>query len=532
MVLTTDFQNQYSYTGLDDYEVSFEYDVTASLVVTWINTDDVESAAKVEGLDYSIVTVGAVAYCRVLIDLGSGGTIRIYRNVANTQTWKGVDGTTPQPSAIMRAMDRIVWQIQKVAGSIFNVLKAPLTEQTDMTIPNAAARRGGFAIYEDTAEAKPSVAAGVTSLPVSAFMEPALLALTASAFYDDVSIDELTAATSANDTDVFHLKTAAGNDRKITSSNLFGGLSGWLSSLVAHTWSIGSVNAGAYVSGVCYSESLKIFSATTTASTNNHWVSTDGILWDMYTGGANGVLANVIWVEALGLFVSVGGGSTDNVQYSANGTSWTSVSTATNGALINICWSEADQLLVAVGSVGTNNVKTSPDAINWTDVTLGSIQFYGVHYSEEQDIYVTVNNQNTNNIWWCEDSPSIAGNWTSVTTLDGDLKSVSYSPLLDLWVAVGDKITNNIQPSPDGKTWTEATGLDGEYNTIVWSDELALFMVIGFNATDNTMYSKDGFSWSVFTTTPLGDLCYSKEVGRFVGVSQAAVNVAFSVSKK
>ena len=76
----------------------------------------------------------------------------------------------------MGALDRIVWQIQQVLGRLLGTIRTPHGEVSDMVIPSAAARRGGFFMFQDTPEALPDAVAGLSSVPVSTFMEDPLLA--------------------------------------------------------------------------------------------------------------------------------------------------------------------------------------------------------------------------------------------------------------------------------------------------------------------------------------------------------------------
>ncbi len=177
MVLTTDYKNEYVYTGLDDYEISFDYDKVSSLVVTWVSDEGVVSDPKTLDVDYSVVLVSNIVYCRVLTDYGVDGIISIERDTPLTQTWQGVDGTTPPPSGIMLALDRIVWQIQQLFGRLSGTLKIPANEDLDMTVPSVLLRANSFATYGPTG--LPSAAAGIAGSPTTTWSADYLLSSTA-----------------------------------------------------------------------------------------------------------------------------------------------------------------------------------------------------------------------------------------------------------------------------------------------------------------------------------------------------------------
>ncbi len=217
-VSNTDYKKDHVYVGLGDYEISFDFDVDSSVVVVWTSAAGVVSAPKVDGVDYSIVSVGANSYIRVLIDFGAGGILTAYRDMPLTQTYTWVDGTEPAPSAIMAAIDRIVWIIQQVNGSIVNALKAPATEAVDMTIPAIAARALGFLAFD--AAGLPIAAAGTPTVPVSSYVTPGLTVANATAWYAYFAIDDLAAKTVAADDDIFHLQDNAGVDKKIDANDL------------------------------------------------------------------------------------------------------------------------------------------------------------------------------------------------------------------------------------------------------------------------------------------------------------------------
>lgn len=176
MVENQEYQNTKPYTGLGDYEISFDYSETSDVVVKWVSAVGVDSAAKTEGADYSIVSVGAYSYVRVLINYGTLGTIVYYREMPLTQTFQGVDGTEPSPSAIMIGMDRIVWICQQIYGKIFNAIKAPSSETVDMTLPNAATRAAGILGFGALPNAEPVIIAGIPSTAVTTYIAPTLAA--------------------------------------------------------------------------------------------------------------------------------------------------------------------------------------------------------------------------------------------------------------------------------------------------------------------------------------------------------------------
>ena len=191
---------------------------TASVMPSLFGSDaGVESPIKVEGSDYEVVSVGADAYIRVLIDFGTNGILSTYRDMPYTQSYTFVDGRNPAPSSIMRALDRIVWMVQQVAGLAVNALKAPFTETSDMTIPNAVTRAGQFAGYGPLPDAAPIVMAGVVGVPVSSFMETPPLSSDGAEFLGYVG--------GASDTDVTELEAFRATSEELQKRTLLTNIS-------------------------------------------------------------------------------------------------------------------------------------------------------------------------------------------------------------------------------------------------------------------------------------------------------------------
>lgn len=194
MVEEPTFSKEHVYVGIGDYEVSFSYDVPASVVVEWISDTGVIYGPKILGVDYSIVTVSSVAYIRVLLNYGTGGRLFIRRELPLTQTFNFVDGEEPAPSAIMRAIDRIVWMCQQISSGVNGALRTPLTENLDMTIPPISERADSIHGYDSSG--LPIAFASVPSAATSTYMESGLISANEAAFkayYNVNNVEDVTA---------------------------------------------------------------------------------------------------------------------------------------------------------------------------------------------------------------------------------------------------------------------------------------------------------------------------------------------------
>ncbi len=181
MVHNEDHKKAHAYVGLGDYEISFYFDVDSSVVVEWISAAGAASGAKVQGTDYEIVNVGADAYIRVLLSFGSGGSLMFYRDMPLTQTYNWVDGFEPAPSAIMAAIDRVVWMVQQINGKLFNSVRAPEAEELDMILPDLATRASTIMGFD--AAGQPFPFAGIPTVPVSSYVAGGLTAVDEDAFH-------------------------------------------------------------------------------------------------------------------------------------------------------------------------------------------------------------------------------------------------------------------------------------------------------------------------------------------------------------
>jgi hypothetical protein len=506
MVSSTDFKNTYAYTGLGNYEISFDYDVVSSLIVEWISPAGTISAPKTLGVDYNVIRVGATVQCEVLINFGTDGTIVIRREVPITQTWNGVDGTTPSPSGIMGALDRIVWQVQQVLGRLFGTIRTPYGEVSDMVIPSAAARRGGFFMFQDTPEALPDAVAGLSSVPVSTFMEDPLLA------DDEPDFVALTIPTLAG----------AGwtNENVKANAENINSLKRYIAGLLVNSWRSLTIADGD-MNGVCYSEDKGMFVAVGGQATNNIQYSLNGTTWVAQTV-AQGLFKKVCYSIALGRFVAVGSNASNNLATSLNGTTW-AISSIPDGALIGVCYSENKGLFVAVGAGATNNIQYSSNGTTWSQITASpNPQFAGVCYSEDKGLFVAVGFAASNNIQYSSNGTS----WTPVTTPNGNLNSVCYSKARGKFVAVGTAASNNVQYSSDGISWTSITIPDADLYSVCYSEEFEVFVAVGVGATNNIQYSYDAISWVQISVTDsdLSDVHFAEALRMFIIVGNGATS--------
>jgi hypothetical protein len=347
MVENTDYKNEYPYTGIDDYELTFFYDLPTSIVVKWISPAGVLSDPKEPDVDYELVRIGATSYVRILIDFGTGGTFLAYRHMPYTQTYNGVDGREPSPSAIEAGMDRIVHQVQQVAGSVDGTLKVPANESMDMTIPSATARRGGIAAYADDANAQPIVLAGVTDTPVSTFMENPVVSESAVQFrgyMDTLSDTEIEARVDEAEETLYagFAWEPVGSELTVTASGGYAGIAALSSTRIAYvdttaatlvaydfngsTWS----QVGNTLSVTSSQGSIAALSATRVALGKNGSLATydfDGTNWSLVgselslgsvIGSAIAMLSSsrIAWIDTVN----------DEIRtYDFSGTAWSQV---------------------------------------------------------------------------------------------------------------------------------------------------------------------------------------------------------------
>ena len=207
MVLTTDWENVYSYSGIGQYEITFPYFLPANVKVTTINSSGVESAPLSSG--YTIITQGSSAYVDLTAEQSGAVSLRIYRDIPLTQPWSSKTGADYDGGATMNALDRIVYIIQQVSGAIASVIKAPNTENVDMTLPVVVDRANKVLGFD--ASGLPSVTAltGGTSL----YMKDGLVSANEAAFKSYFGI---VSETVLGDRESFALPTSpAVNDRHI-----------------------------------------------------------------------------------------------------------------------------------------------------------------------------------------------------------------------------------------------------------------------------------------------------------------------------
>ena len=146
----------------------------------------------------------------------------------------------------------------------------------------------------------------------------------------------------------------------------------------------------------------------------------------------------------------------------------------------------------------------SNDGVNWTPVSLpGKDNFYGIAWSSELGLFVTVSNivgSNRNPI--CVSRDGINWNFYSPVNnpnfLGMDQASIAWSPELGIFCAVSDQSAGlkQILISSDGVNWSYYTSAVSNlpYRNLSWSPQLRVFLG-GNNAGGGVSYSYDGINW-------------------------------------
>lgn len=173
--------NRVTYTGagnLDTYGVPFPFFDEEDLTLELVNTDDVVVPLVLD-TDYT-VDVENEEITLLSGNLSSGYLLTIRRVLPIVQETELRNQGPYFPETIEAALDRsamISQQIQEQIDRSVHISSAD--EPVDMELPIAALRAGKFLAFDT--DGTPIMASGITSVPVSAFMETLLDDTTASA---------------------------------------------------------------------------------------------------------------------------------------------------------------------------------------------------------------------------------------------------------------------------------------------------------------------------------------------------------------
>jgi hypothetical protein len=156
------------------------------------------------------------------------------------------------------------------------------------------------------------------------------------------------------------------------------------------TWTTQTVAVAQTWQTICWSDTLGLFCALSSATTKSVMTSSNGTTWTSQTpANANGNWSGICWSSDLGLFVAVSSTAsvTSNIMYSSNGTSWTAATNPTATALNGVCWARGFNSFIAVG---TNYIITSSNGINWTTQTSpGSIGWNSPVYAPSLGLVIS-----------------------------------------------------------------------------------------------------------------------------------------------
>lgn len=204
---------------------------------------------------------------------------------------------------------------------------------------------------------------------------------------------------------------------------------------------------------------------------------------------------------------------------------------SSNALYSDVIWVSNYKMFIAIMFVNyttSNRIAISYDGINWienTNLILYNVSFTCMAYSEELNVVVAINSNNTNyrtfmsndGLNWRPSSYNEVNNYS--------WKSVTWSPELNLFVAVSDDSTGRIMVSPSGENWTILNqSSTSPFNCISWSNKLNLFVAIT-NSVSNPYYiSTDGMSWTNSgisysgISSALRSICWSQELGMFCAI--------------
>lgn len=213
---------------------------------------------------------------------------------------------------------------------------------------------------------------------------------------------------------------------------------------------------------------------------------------------------------------------------------------------LSVCWSPQLRMFVAVGETPNsdpNRAMYSYDGINWTSVSVEVCNWVSVCWSPDLNLFIAIAAAGTGS--FCMKS-SNGISWTPVSVAPSTWVSVVWSPELKIFCAVATTGTNKCMISSDGDTWTLGLTNNNNWRSISWSPELKVFVAVanGGNA-ERFMTSSDGLNWTTYDyaienegggsvsslTHNFFSICWSSELGIFVGVSSTGVDGRVSTSR-
>ena len=136
---------RYTYTGIMQYMLTFEIHFETDVVIT------LETATERQTLvlhdDYEVVERNGHVYVALDEDLEPDfepTVLQAARNIPYTQELEIPSGEPINRSLLERALDRIIWMIQTAARSVEGIIRFPLGESVDPTLPSNIQRRDRY----------------------------------------------------------------------------------------------------------------------------------------------------------------------------------------------------------------------------------------------------------------------------------------------------------------------------------------------------------------------------------------------------
>jgi Tol biopolymer transport system component len=198
MVSEDTWSVSYEWSGITDYEITFDFILTSDIYGIYRDTLGSE-IDLVQGVDFEISTLGPANFFRPFSDYGTGGVLLVYREVDYLQMFHPNTDLPISKSGLENALDKMVWMIQQVKGFWSRAVIAPIGE-AQIIIPPISERRGRFSAWEDSAEAPFISADGVSEVPISSILN---------VFISSISLANARAALELSYSEISALREAA-----------------------------------------------------------------------------------------------------------------------------------------------------------------------------------------------------------------------------------------------------------------------------------------------------------------------------------
>jgi WD40 repeat protein len=198
MVSEDTWSVSYEWSGITDYEITFDFILTSDIYGIYRDTLGSE-IDLVQGVDFEISTLGPANFFRPFSDYGTGGVLLVYREVDYLQMFHPNTDLPINKSGLENALDKMVWMIQQVRGFWSRAVIAPIGE-AQIVIPTISERRGRFSAWEDSADAPFITADGVSGVPISSILNT---------FISSVSLANARAALELSYSEISALREAA-----------------------------------------------------------------------------------------------------------------------------------------------------------------------------------------------------------------------------------------------------------------------------------------------------------------------------------